>query len=208
MKYDIKAWRERVSQRSDISCFLTHLTKPQNINGVPHESVEVLIKILKERKLVGSTRESGFIVGTTPAVCFQEAPIHGIAQNVYYEEKLRLLEKHENKRYEGYGLSFLKPYVYNNGGRPVIYDRTDEAKKYLNKSEYWRIVNFDMSDENRIIDWTHEREWRVPNDFVFDLSQVYVLVPNSKAYRKFVDLADQEILQQIRSISYIGIVLF
>ena len=50
-------------------------------------------------------------------------------------------------------------------GRPVIYDKTISAKKYLPENEWWRIVNLDLSDEDRFIDWTHEREWRVPNDF-------------------------------------------
>jgi hypothetical protein len=71
---------------------------------------------------------------------------------------------------------FSKSYVYQKGGRPVIYDKTEEAKKYLPPSQWWRIVNLDVSDNNNVIDWTHEREWRVPGDFEFELSAATLLV--------------------------------
>lgn len=54
--------------------------------------------------------------------------------------------------------------MYKKGGRPVIYDQTIEAKKYLPESQHWRIVNFDLSNDDRLVDWTHEREWRVPDE--------------------------------------------
>ena len=37
-------------------------------------------------------------------------------------------------------------------------------KSILPSDEYWRIVNYDLSDNKYMVDWTHEWEWRVPGD--------------------------------------------
>lgn len=63
-------WKKRIARRSDMTCSLVHLTKDAVIGGEKVNAIDVLIKILKERKLVGSTTESGFIVGSRKAVCF------------------------------------------------------------------------------------------------------------------------------------------
>ena len=172
-------WKKRIAERTDVSGHLVHLTKAND----EISAEKVLMKILEERVINGSTTDSGFICGKKAAVCFQDAPLYSIAQNIYYEQKLRK-EKEESKvRYTGFGLLFTKIYVFKKDGRPAIYDKTISAKKYLPENEWWRIVNLDLSDEDRFIDWTHEREWRVPNSFEFELSKVHVLVPNEKAYK-------------------------
>ena len=58
---------------------------------------------------------------------------------------------------------FPKRYVYNAGGRPVIYEDAEVAERMLpDKRDWWRIVKFDLSNKKKVVDWTHEREWRVP----------------------------------------------
>ena len=47
-------------------------------------------------------------------------------------------------------------------------------------------MNFDLSDANAIIDWTHEREWRVPGDFTFEVSEATLLFVNSTTYKSFL----------------------
>ena len=147
--------------------------------------MDILIKILKEKTIIGSTTESGFICGDTPAVCFQDSPLYHLTQNIYYEQKMRQAKEYEKIRYLGIGLMFMKTYVFKKGGRPVIYEQTDVAKKILPKSEYWRIVNYDLNDYNKIIDWTHEREWRIKNNFEFELKDVTVVLPNPKDVKTF-----------------------
>lgn len=78
-----------------------------------------------------------------------------------------------------------KPYVFRGGGRPVIYDKTDEAKQYLPVDKWWRIVNLNYDDPSNYVDWSHEREWRFPQNMTFHIEQVIVLVPNSVAYKEF-----------------------
>jgi hypothetical protein len=86
------------------------------------------------------------------------------------------------------GISFRKEFIFAKGGRPVIYEKTDDAKAFLRADEQWRIVRFDLSDGEAIVDWTHEREWRLPveESMSFDWSDAYVLVSNQGEYKEFV----------------------
>lgn len=189
-------WKKRIAERNDMTTYLAHLTKPLDDEI---EVYEVLLKILKDRKLEGSG-EKGFIVGNTKAVCLQESPLYSLTQNIYYEQKLRKSEKVKKIRYLGFGLLFEKSFVFRNNGRPVIYDKTQEAKAYLPSSQWWRIVNLDLSNDDIIIDWTHEREWRVPNELKFQLKDVSVLVPNKKAYKKMIKICKEENIDLINEV--------
>lgn len=191
--YDGIKWLNRHKSRNDISIYLTHLTKPQN----NLDAVEVLIKILKERKLLGSGK-NGFIIGTESAVCFQDAPVNGIARNILHEENMRE-EFGGRVRYQGVGLMLPKPYVFKQGGRPVIYEDKEIASKLFSNVN-WRVVTMNFNDPDKIIDWSHEREWRIKGDFEFDLSKVYVVLSGGTTYKKFMENVPEEILQEILGI--------
>mgnify|MGYP000527785654 CR=1 FL=1 len=60
------------------------------------------------------------------------------------------------------------------------------------ESEWWRIVNFDISDDDAFIDWTHEREWRVKGDFEFSIKDVTLLFTKPSTYKSFIKLCDEE----------------
>ncbi|MEZ8240316.1 hypothetical protein AB6C73_17790 [Vibrio splendidus] len=188
MAYTKQSWKNRYSERSDLSTNLVHLTKSSEKNSL----VKVMFQILDQQKLKGSDTRSGFIVGKDRAVCFQDAPVHSVCQNCWFEQKLRKSGEANKTRYNPSGFLFSKHHVYECGGRPVVYDKTAEAKKYLRESEWWRIVNFDLADESRFIDWTHEREWRVKGDFKFELSEVTLLFTKSSTYQSFVRLCDRK----------------
>lgn len=203
----LEEWKKKIAERNDITGYLIHLTKGKEIENEKFNVFEILIKILKDKKLIGSTTESGFIVGDKRAVCFQESPIYSLSQNIYYEQKLFKEEKLKKKRYVGVGLMFTKPYIYKKGGRPVIYDKTTEAKKYLPKDQWWRIVNYDLSDENNIIDWTYEREWRVEGELEFELSDISVIVPNYKVFKKIIKECNDvgiDLVKEVKSIINLG----
>ncbi len=182
MGYNLEEWESRLSERSDLSTSITHLTR----QGSSKNLLEKLFEILAEKKLIGSTTKSGFIVGDTPAVCFQDAPLHSIGQNIWFEQKFRKSNPSSKVRYLGAGFVFKKNYAYKKGARPVIYEQTSKAKELLPPEEWWRIVNFNLSNDESIIDWTHEREWRCPNVFKFALSEVTLLLTNKNLYRKFM----------------------
>lgn len=195
-----KDWRKRFKNRVDLSSRVTHLTK----GDTDDEAFKNLISILEERCIRASKTGSNFINGDIPAVCLQEAPLIAIAENLQYEETLREEDEKQRIRYLGFGIRFQKDFIYQKNGRPVIYDDTNQAKEYLHKSDWWRIVRLDLSDENHMIDWTHEREWRVPGELLFDYSQCEIIVPSPVYYHKFVEYClennREEILLEIQGI--------
>jgi len=143
-----------------VSSLITHLTR-----GTGTESaIQVLLRILSEETIKGSTA----VVGDRPAVCFQDAPLVGLAQNIRFERERQ--EGGDRLRYERVGVTFGKVYAFGLGARPVLYENTESAKAFLPADQRWRIVRLDLSDEKNIIDWTHEREWRAPGDFHFSRS--------------------------------------
>lgn len=107
----------------DLSSRITHLTK----GGNEDEAFDNLINILEEKRIKGSTRKNGFICGEIPAGCLQDAPLSAIAENLQYEEVLRK-EENQKIRYLGFGVRFQKDFIYQQGGRPVIYDDKDGQK--------------------------------------------------------------------------------
>lgn len=199
MRYNYTKWVERHRYRSDLSARLTHLTASLLIEDQSFTAIDVLIKILQEETILGSTTETGFIVGQTPAVCFQATPLAGLAENIRHEEKE--WQKEGNYRYEGVGLSFDTQYAYSKGCRPVIYEKTNIAKAMLPASEHWRIVSLDLDDKEDIVDWSHEREWRCPGDFKFERERAVVIVWGSTEYREFISKTNHSLLQEILGIT-------
>src|SRR5688572_4489196 len=139
MGYDLSQWADRIAHRSDFTTGLIHLTRKAG----DLSTLDVLFKILDEKTLVGSTTSSGFIVGQRAAVCLQEAPLYSLAQNLYTEQAYRKENPAARVRYTGVGLQFGKDAIFRMGGRPVVYDITADAKKYLPPDHWWRIVCFD-----------------------------------------------------------------
>lgn len=41
-------------------------------------------------------------------------------------------------------------------------------------------------DSDQILDWSHEREWRVKGDFAFEYDDIEILVKDDEYYRRFV----------------------
>jgi len=201
MPYTFNSWKERLAQRSDLSPSLVHLTRSAIVDGNQLSPVDVLIKILLEKKIIGSDPRQAFIHGDRRAVCFQDAPLYSIAQNILFEKKYKKEKPESRDRYSGCGLIFSKWYVHSRGGRPVIYDSPESATAYLDRDEWWRIVALDLSDSANTVDWMHEREWRVKGDLEFELSRTAILIDTKASYREFIskcrNIAEPNILESI-----------
>lgn len=202
MGYTFKKWQKRIRTRSDISANLTHFTRETE----DKTALDILIQILTEKKIKGSTTETGFIVGDQSAVCFQESPLYSLTQNLLHEQYMHT-EIDSKIRYKGFGLSFSKKLLFNKGARPVIYEKTEIAKDMLDENDYWRIVSLDLSDKDNIIDWTHEREWRMKGDLTFKLEDAYVYLVNKTIYQNFVKSVDKELLEKLKGIVVLDPVL-
>jgi hypothetical protein len=199
MGYDFETWRKRHHHRADITGMITHLTREAVIDGVPLSAVAVLVKILNEKCIKGSTTASGFVIGDRPAVCFQGTPLFGLAENIRYEEAQQ--NGTGRVRYRGVGVGFNKMAAFSLGARPVIYEKSEVAKCVLPPTEHWRIVDLDLDNQSAVVDWTHEREWRAPGDFFFPLQWAAVIVNTSDDYRELLKLAAPEILRQLAGLT-------
>ena len=156
-----------IRARQDLSVSVTHWTRHSgNIRAF-----QVLRKILIEGNLAPSTTETGFIKANKTATCFTETPISVMV-------RLFDLAKHDADaarylKWEPYGLSFLKPVVYHiYKGRPVLYLSKEEYQEFVVKPGLtdalaWRIVDLDQNNLTEAVDWTHEREWRIPGPVAF-----------------------------------------
>ena len=154
-------------RRSDLSHSLVHLTKYRARTAFNFQTEASAFEIVKEILAAGKIKAGhGYVKGLQPVACFSEIPfsaLHGFAA--------RPTAQIPRPRYEFYGIAISKQSGFSLGARPVIYLPDAEAG-WIPFDQKWRHVRF----EHGQIDWTHEREWRCPNDV--DLSKIgfYVLV--------------------------------
>jgi hypothetical protein len=179
-----------VINRPDFSAYVVHFTKdatpiseakkPGTLPDIAALSAkDRLLKILKDAKL----RATRMPWTNKPAVCFTECTWASLFAHA--------------KQYSRYGLGFRKEFLFKAGGGPAIYmspallerqkahigaekEPFDEqlysfltpfAPPYMSsayKKQYW------SSKKN--IDYSHEREWRVPYDLKFGLGDISFII--------------------------------
>ncbi len=137
--------------RDDLSDKLVHLTKGNSDDPKKHrgEALTVLSKIIKGGELKGGI---GFIKGSHMCVCFSEAPISKLSYIIASQEQKPF-------KYQPYGVIVDKRWLYEKGGRPVIYGPDEDYEKLPDEMKY-RHVRFSLT-KTHSIDHTWEREWRV-----------------------------------------------
>jgi hypothetical protein len=129
--------------RIDISNYLVHFTKGSN-------AMSNFRSIVTEGQLRGGT---GFIKGGQRCVCFTEAPLHALQDILDKPSDLAF-------RYAPFGVIVTKRWLFAQGGRPVIY-QADAEFAVLPAQLQWRHVMYEPAAQ-RPIDFTWEREWRIP----------------------------------------------
>lgn len=170
--------------RPDFSDYLVHFTSdrpplfekdnPRPVKLIGRKSAkEKLISILKEKKIFSSVLPWV----NRLAVCFTECPWASLIE-------------HANQ-YSHYGIGFKKARVFAAGGGPVYYVRADHFKQqwWDNRSKvlmtpFWPDYrSIEQRDpqflKGKTVDFSHEREWRVPHDFRFEYNQVEFVVVSS-----------------------------
>lgn len=147
--------------RPDLSPYLIHLTrKTEKKSGFL-----VLQQIIFRDKMLKGSDKTGFIKGSTPAVCFMDIPFFSLKYLFTYNNA---------RRYEPYGIFVKKETAYLNGARPVYYMSQEEENEFFGSraADKWRIVKLDVDDTNAKepdwICWTQEREWRCPIQYKLD----------------------------------------
>jgi hypothetical protein len=166
-------------RRSDFSNSLVHLTRERREYSssedfplqklVSHVSAfDVLKEILLSGVLRGSGND-GYIKGPRRAVCFSEIPLSAMNQQ-FALPPVDPFKPAPSIRYRFYGVVVSKRAVFDAGGRPVIY-LPDSEGDWIPPEEKWRHVRYDER-----VDFTHEREWRVPGDLDLRKLSIYVIV--------------------------------
>jgi hypothetical protein len=126
---------------------LTHFTRASRSG----DAMDNLTAILRDGIIRGSSR---MIPGKHSTVCLFDAPL---------TELSGLLSRKNRRRYEPFGVALERRYAFPMGARPVVYIPLAEGRQLLAEAELWRVVAIDLRRDPPI-DWTFEREWRVPGD--------------------------------------------
>lgn len=122
--------------RDDISDKLVHLTR-----GEPDQlAAENFLSIMNEKTIRGGIGE---IKGQHRCVCFSEAPLQKLA-SILSTDTVR------GFRYMPFGVMVSKQWLFEKGGRPVIY-QTDKEYKHLPENLQYRHVRYEPSKD---IDFT------------------------------------------------------
>jgi hypothetical protein len=129
--------------RDDISDKLVHLTRGKTAQAAAND----FLSILEDKKIVGGT---GGIKGQYRCVCFSEAPLQKLAS---------ILSQYsaQGMRYKPFGIMVSKTWLFEKGGRPIIY-QSDREYKQLPKELQYRHVRY---EPNNGVVFTWEREWRI-----------------------------------------------
>jgi len=165
--------------RPDQSDFLAHFTKGA-------DAYQKLISILNDKNL----KASPLPWTKRPAVCFTECPWSSLLEHA--------------QQYSPYGIGFTKPHVFAAGGGPSYYVRPDHFDKQQWENDLYTFVTpfapayrpGHLKDgkylNGKTIDYSHEREWRVPHDFKFDHGSIqFVILDTYEDMAKFPkDLKD------------------
>jgi hypothetical protein len=132
--------------RSDLSQKLVHFTK----GDTPLDAENAFRNIIKEKALIGS---NGGVRGNYNVVCFSEAPID-VLTRVFENPSAH------GFRYRPFGVIIEKNWLFEKGGRPVIY-QPEEEFELLPEELSFRHVRYEPT---RNIDYTFEREWRIKTE--------------------------------------------
>lgn len=178
--------------RRDFGNLLFHFTRipdqekitKKNYNG-PRSAWGVLRKILLEGKIIGTSKWTH----GQKCVCFTEAPIQEF-RSIFSLVEIAATQQ-QKPRYEPYGIAVSKRWLFEKGGRPVIYDHPDTFS-LLHKDQKYRFVPYDPTHG---IDFTWEREWRIKVDHLeLDPRETLVVVPDSQeAYTLVYEFAEPEL---------------
>jgi hypothetical protein len=147
-------------------------------NDSPQDRLERLLKtllqILAEMRLRASgrwTRDHRPVVSLT-------------AQPLANWPEFRSFRAHLGRwDFEPCGLGLSREVILHLGGRPVIYGDELTYRELAGGEQTYFQLNCSRGP-HRLIDWTTEREWRVPDDIdlrLFGVQDAFVFVPNRKA---------------------------
>ena len=178
----------------DFSDYVVHFTKGSKPLGKADAgstleqiskltAVERLTQILSDKQVYATPMPWT----SKPAVCFTECTWVSLLDH--------------SKRYSPFGVGFSKAFLFATGGAPAIYLRPDfldwQGEHTNPKTPFddrlWSFITpfaplYAPAAKKKLpswnkfekgLDFTHEREWRVPHNLSFDYSDVSFVIVNS-----------------------------
>ncbi len=169
--------------RDDVSDKLIHLTRGPTYD----DAAKVFSAILEEKRLLGGT---GCIKGGFRCVCFSEAPISQLS-------RILANPMAHGMRYMPFGVMVSKAWLFDIGGRPVIY-QPDSEFELLHDDQKYQHVRYEPTDN---VDFTWEREWRMLTDELpLDPDVTTVVVPNRGWERRILKPHEDKIWRRAATI--------
>ncbi|WP_377190736.1 hypothetical protein [Ruegeria meonggei] len=147
--------------RDDISQWLVHFTK-QGWSGSQLEPADVVLRrIINSRSVQASKADAITRYHPSGAACFYDVPPQNWTE---------LIQTNPSGR-QPYGIIVSKAAFWARGGRPAIYTE-NPLNPMWPQNERFRLITTALDQPNPI-DWTHEREWRVPGDLPLDFQSLW-----------------------------------
>jgi hypothetical protein len=184
--------------RPDFSIYLAHFTVSRRPFSTARDNPTLAFKGMKAIDRLESILKSKKILASRlpwnnkKAVCLTECPWGSLLAHA--------------KTYSPYGVGFKKEFVFAKTGGPAFYVRPDlyeqqkwddEVHKFV--TPFWpeyrpeALKNFGAM-KNRTVDYSHEREWRVPTDLDFEYEDIAFIVLNDyRDMAKFPQLLKDKI---------------
>lgn len=170
--------------RPDFSEYLAHFTKDAPpCSSTEFTAIQKYMNMSAKERLISILYEKIIYDSIMPwtgakAVCFTECPWSSLVSHT--------------KVYSSYGIGFKKSFIYSRHGGPVFYMRPDHFKAQtksgtFNKHVIPFITPFSPQYRPRhmkgqyfsTVDYSHEREWRVPHDLPFEYDNIEFVILNN-----------------------------
>ena len=176
--------------RPDFSDYVVHFTKNAAPFSAKTETMAALKKIAPQtaKERLYSILKTGKLFATRmpwtnqPAICFTECTWSSLLDHA--------------GNYSRYGLGFSKSYLFSRGGGPAIYlapGLLEHQRRHAGSSppfhpNVWAFMTpfcppyapkrykDKFWNKSKSIDYSHEREWRVPHDLDFRLKDVAFVI--------------------------------
>lgn len=169
--------------RPDYSDFLAHFTNDRKpCSDAKSNATAHVVGMSAKDRLIAILNAQTILASRLPwnsrdAVCLTECPWGSLLDHA--------------KRYSPYGIGFNKAFIFGTGGGPAYYVRADHYQNqhwddsvHTFVTPFWPSYrptklrkNGVLGDKN--VDYSHEREWRVPHELKFNYSHIEFVILNT-----------------------------
>lgn len=180
-----------MANRPDFSNFIAHFTSNRYpcVQDESNPTYKITINMPARDRLIQILGSGRIVASNLPwnnrqAVCFTECPWSSLMAH--------------SKRYSPYGVGFHKGRIFAAGGGPAFYVRADHYQKQQWEDDvhtfvtpFWpsyrpsKLRKLDVL-AGKTVDYSHEREWRVPHNFEFKPEHVEFVIVNTYEDLKYI----------------------